>query len=55
MHFISINDRNKYEFPQSTRRSCARTYVHINAAPRVSGEPSGNNLVTYLKEVMLGR
>ena len=24
-HFISINDRNVYEFPQSTRRSCART------------------------------
>ena len=50
MYFNSINDPNEYEFPQSTRRSCARTYVHINTAPRVSGEPSGNNLVLISKK-----
>ena len=32
-HFISINDRNVYEFPQSTRRSCTRTWLWTWAIP----------------------
>ena len=38
-----------YEFPKSTRRSCARTSVDINAAPRAGSEPLANNLVLISK------
>ena len=51
-HFISINDRNVYEFPQLVNKTimCTNMTVDINTAPRVSGEPSGNNLVLISKK-----